>query len=456
MKIIAILSMLIMSCDVDGMDLKRPGMSDAEYAKLLKDIDENIIPNTLKETGKFPNISLERALSFIRRTQSDDVAKKFEDTAKSVYKNFYETKGDEIESLLIENQQISQLINVYEDYGTTLLSQAVDHDWDYVVERMLIHRADVNARNYSGDTPLLYAIKKHSSIRIVTRLLKEANINVNIEDAEGLTGLDNAAKLGKEKIFELLLAHGAAITPKTLQIVVEMYLTKDSGQNLLMLLLDHGVDIGSIEKSVQSFDQNQQNKWGDFLTRYAKDRRSFNNLLAENVPQLPEDILSIVQEYQGKPKFTGPEKEWVEKILKIVSVDPLLKEKVLKNKNALSMRLAGMQRSNFEKIIKGLDYVVQGFTNVYDVRFNFKELPELLTILQERENAQTQLKQQSKPNQISINDIATRFNNTLQKRSNEKNSLLNIAIEDPMLLNRVPQLKSELNKIASEKAAAAA
>jgi len=81
-----------------------------------------------------------------------------------------------------------------------------------VAELLLASKADVNAKDSNGDTPLLYAAgEEHKD---VAELLLANKADVNARNSNGWTPLHEAAMDGQKDMVELLLAHGADINAR--------------------------------------------------------------------------------------------------------------------------------------------------------------------------------------------------------------------------------------------------
>jgi ankyrin repeat protein len=87
-----------------------------------------------------------------------------------------------------------------------LLAASVDGG-EKVVRLMLDAGADVDARDGSGNTPLI-ASAADDRIKIV-QLLIDRGADVNARNRDGDTPLTNAACWGAERVTKLLLARGA-------------------------------------------------------------------------------------------------------------------------------------------------------------------------------------------------------------------------------------------------------
>ena len=81
-----------------------------------------------------------------------------------------------------------------------------------LVDLLLRHGADVNARDAAGNTALMgVCFKGHLEI---ARILIEHGTDVNAQNSMGATALIYAATYGHSEIVKVLLSHGAAISPK--------------------------------------------------------------------------------------------------------------------------------------------------------------------------------------------------------------------------------------------------
>jgi hypothetical protein len=103
-------------------------------------------------------------------------------------------------------------VNAKDWWGRTPLIHAFDHGVKHeIVEELVAAGADVNAHDNGGNTPLLLAVlplKSDDQILIIRELLA-AHANVNAQDVGGETPLMAAAAWGNIQVVKLLLAAGA-------------------------------------------------------------------------------------------------------------------------------------------------------------------------------------------------------------------------------------------------------
>jgi ankyrin repeat protein len=90
----------------------------------------------------------------------------------------------------------------------TALHEAAMNDLTDCVKQLLAHGADVNARDYEGETPLYFASPE------VMELLLSHGADINYKNKRGQTLLHQAMSSPNSRGSEFLLAHGAEINAK--------------------------------------------------------------------------------------------------------------------------------------------------------------------------------------------------------------------------------------------------
>ena len=116
---------------------------------------------------------------------------------------------DVAELLLVDKAEV----DARDKAGYTPLYVAAQEGHKDVAELLLAYKADVNARANDGDTPLHMAVYKGH--RDVAELLLANNADVNAKDnKEGFTPLHFAAGMGHKDLVELLLTYNADVNAK--------------------------------------------------------------------------------------------------------------------------------------------------------------------------------------------------------------------------------------------------
>src|SRR5262249_42722065 len=110
------------------------------------------------------------------------------------------------------NKDVAQLlvagkadVNAKNRFGETPLLEAARSGQSNVAELLLAHQADVKSKDNDGATPLLWAAKNgHKDV--VELLVSDSDVNAR--NNEGETALYCAARNGYENVVELLRQHG--------------------------------------------------------------------------------------------------------------------------------------------------------------------------------------------------------------------------------------------------------
>ena len=158
-------------------------------------------------------------------------------------------------------------INAENNIGETPLHLAVRHGKTEIVDLLLKNGANINAITICGDTPLQLAKSKNhteiiqllesaaqeeSDLRLaalnertdVVDSLLERGANINAKDRHGYTILHHAAMNRKTEVVELLLKRGADIYAKELCGKTPLHLAADRGHTeVVELLLQHRANI---------------------------------------------------------------------------------------------------------------------------------------------------------------------------------------------------------------------
>jgi ankyrin repeat protein len=140
---------------------------------------------------------------------------------------------------------------VREKYGTTVLHRAVRYGHLPVVQALLERKADVNATDDAGETPLMWTVEWAPGYRasparraeIVQALLK-AGANLRARNRNGQSVWQLATL--EPEVTRVLLAHGVAFAPKEPRGAAALYFA--AGKNcvdVVEALLNRGVDINA-------------------------------------------------------------------------------------------------------------------------------------------------------------------------------------------------------------------
>lgn len=172
-----------------------------------------------------------------------------------------------MESLLDQGMDPNTVID---NDGNTLLHYAASSGQTEIVELLLRYRANINARNNNGDTPLHKAVyeQRENIVRIllergarivvnknkktplhmaatgrnvdIVELLLMHGANPNIQDSHGNTPLLNATGMhGREKIIKLMLEYGAMVNiPNKDENTPIHYAAFYGNRNIMELLLN--------------------------------------------------------------------------------------------------------------------------------------------------------------------------------------------------------------------------
>jgi len=113
-----------------------------------------------------------------------------------------------------------------------------------MVEFLLKHGADVNAKNSMGETPLHWAAANANPD--TAKLLLEHGADVNAKDNMGWTPFHRAAANANPDNAKLLLEHGADVNAKANSGETPLYQTAFyANPDMAKLLLEHGADVNA-------------------------------------------------------------------------------------------------------------------------------------------------------------------------------------------------------------------
>jgi ankyrin repeat protein len=161
---------------------------------------------------------------------------------------------------------------------STALEQAVRNGNREMVQLLLWSKADVNARDRSGQTVLML-LDEDATTDIVWDLLN-AGAKVNLRDHDGDTALSEIAMVNNTEVMKTLLDAGAKVNA-----------VNNEGESALMKAAAEGL-VNNIRVLVQAgADINQQDKSGKTALIYAKEgehRAAIRLLISLGAIELPE------------------------------------------------------------------------------------------------------------------------------------------------------------------------
>ena len=137
-------------------------------------------------------------------------------------------KHDNVVHALLSDSQC--LVDAKGQDGYTALQYSCRYGHVYVVRTLVKHKANVNARTDSGDTPLILAAK-HKHDNVMHTLLSDSQCLVDAKGQDGYTALHYSCRYGHVDIVRTLVKHKANGNART-----------DSGDTPLILAAKHKHD----------------------------------------------------------------------------------------------------------------------------------------------------------------------------------------------------------------------
>ncbi|MDB2613568.1 ankyrin repeat domain-containing protein [Chlamydiales bacterium] len=117
--------------------------------------------------------------------------------------------GDLIQDVV--DSEVPLAVNAIDRNGDTPLMIAATLGRSKVIEKLLIQKADPNIRNMQGET-VMHLAAKSGNIYVLSTLLKDRSIRVNLGDVHGRYPLNRAIEEGNIPIIEMLIKKRAKIS----------------------------------------------------------------------------------------------------------------------------------------------------------------------------------------------------------------------------------------------------
>jgi ankyrin repeat protein len=111
-----------------------------------------------------------------------------------------------------------------------------------VINELILNGAELNSRNFSGETPLFVAIEECDDLEVV-KLLINSGANINSRNSYGETPLSKAVQSGNMDMVRELLRRGADINSKNRRGITPLIIAiEDRDYPMVKFLLDAGAD----------------------------------------------------------------------------------------------------------------------------------------------------------------------------------------------------------------------
>jgi ankyrin repeat protein len=109
----------------------------------------------------------------------------------------------------VKVQHLEFAVDGADSSGNSILSEQVAKRQATIVDELLRAGANPNAANVAGITPLMTAVAFDADGTAILERLLAAGADIDAQDKDGMTALMHAARYGRARAAQALLAHGA-------------------------------------------------------------------------------------------------------------------------------------------------------------------------------------------------------------------------------------------------------
>ena len=214
------------------------------------DKDNPNIAKYNKETGEVFFTEKPSALMFYYQTHSpQNYAMRVKMKPYIYFRDFEELcKKDSPEELIAELKYRGLDANYVMDFskGLPLICSAASHASTKIIKTLIDFGADINVRDFDGDTPLADAVSNPEAVKIFL----DMNADVNSPNNWGRTPLMKAAEFNSIDTIKMLIEHGAYVNSKdqngsTVFMHIDPYGDPQSNLQTLQVLIDAGADVNA-------------------------------------------------------------------------------------------------------------------------------------------------------------------------------------------------------------------
>jgi len=164
-------------------------------------------------------------------------------TTETLFNAAKEGELDQIKALVCTGVKINT--KGYND--KTLLHSSIRSDNLQLVDWLINHGLDVNARDKGGCTPLHFVASPSGTDRTdIAESLLSHGADINAKDGEGETVLHEAATYHNQLLMKSLLSHGADINTRNIWDITPLHrYVSNNDPEFVEFLVKHGADVNA-------------------------------------------------------------------------------------------------------------------------------------------------------------------------------------------------------------------